>query len=237
MARTIGLGASPEKIEEHVRETLLRASAQGGKVAELAQGRLGPSLAPIESALAVLKTARAAEDEALAHVQVEKKKSDVIIATVRDEMWNTLGRPRPSPEMDAVFPEGVAPYTTSAPIDEPLMMSVLEKRIQAAVTPRWTPAMLGEWASSIETARATFEPAVDVHRRAKAAATIARVAYRTAVRAAHARLADLKRDLKSLRLTEAQIADVIPDAGRPAQTSAPPPAPGDIKPITPKAAA
>jgi hypothetical protein len=59
----------------------------------------------------------------------------------------------------------------------------------------------------------TYAAAVEAHRPTEAAAVVAEAAYRSAVRGGHARLRSFKRDLKNLGLTEAQIHEIIPDAG------------------------
>ncbi|MDI3286838.1 hypothetical protein [Polyangium sp. 15x6] len=50
------------------------------------------------------------------------------------------------------------------------------------------------------------------YRPVEAARVVAEAGYRAAVRGAHTRLKNFKRDLKNLGLTEAQIHEIIPDA-------------------------
>jgi hypothetical protein len=94
-------------------------------------------------------------------------------------------------------------------------MQVLHSRILAASAPQWSEPKRAAWAATIAAARAPYETAVNNHRPTEAAATVADAGYRAAVRAAHARLRSLKRDLKSLGLSETQIHEIIPDGSSP----------------------
>jgi hypothetical protein len=91
-------------------------------------------------------------------------------------------------------------------------MQIFHSRILSASAPQWSEQKRTAWASTIEAARGLYETAINTHRPAEAAATVAEAGYRAAVRAAHARLRSLKRDLKSLGLSESQIHEIIPDA-------------------------
>jgi len=234
MATTIHATARSAKVEETVRETLRRATARGGAVAAAAQSRLGEPLAAVDTAVATDRAAHATAATALAGVMAEKAKCDGAIGVVRDAMWNALDRPRAHPAMDAVFPSGMKAYTTGNPTEQPVMMQVLHSRILSGAAPQWTREMLDGWAATIDGLRTSLLAAVEAHRPARAAASVAHLAYRSAVRTAHARLADFKRDLKSMGQTEAQIGDLIPDAGRPAgRAPAPAPVPAESKPVTP----
>jgi hypothetical protein len=91
-------------------------------------------------------------------------------------------------------------------------MEVLRSRVLSVSVPQWSKELREGWAAAIETLRAPYQAAVDAHRPAKAAATIAEVAYRAAVHSAQASLRLFKLDLRLLGLTEEQIHEIIPDA-------------------------
>jgi hypothetical protein len=103
MGELISARADVGRIEDHVRRALRAARARGGDVAEAAEERLAPAVAAIDGALALLTPAREAEAVAWAAVLAEDAKSDTGIKSLRDAMWNALGRPRQSPVMDLVF--------------------------------------------------------------------------------------------------------------------------------------
>jgi hypothetical protein len=217
MGKIIGASADIEKVEEHVRETLRRAEARGGAVAEMAKGRLGAAVAGIDEALAALREATELEAKARAGVMAEKEKSDVGIGVVRDGMWNALERPRFSTHLDQVFPEGIKTYTSGELAEQPVMMQILESRIRRGTAAQWTKEQLDGWAGAIATLRGSFAKVVEAYRPTRAAAAVARVGYRSAVRVGHAGLRNFKRDLLSMGFGEAHVHDLIPDAGRTAE--------------------
>jgi hypothetical protein len=115
--------------------------------------------------------------------------------------------------MDAVFPEGIGTYTAGDPLGQPVLMQVLHARILAASAPQWPEPKRNAWAAAIEAKREAYDAAVKAYRPVEAAVVVAEAGYRAAVRNGHARLKNFKRDLKSFGLTEAQIHEIIPDAG------------------------
>jgi hypothetical protein len=199
---------------------LRAALARGGELAEIAEVRLGPAVAAIDTASALKKSAARAQDLAWANVLAQDVKADAGIAKVRDDMWNALGRPRASTRVQQMFPGGLPKYTSGDPRRQPTMMQLLRSRILSTSGPQWTKAACDAWAATIEALRVPYQAAVDAHRPIEAAAMAADVGYRTAVRSAHAHLIAFKRQLGSLGLTEAQIHEIIPDASIPALSSA-----------------
>ena len=117
--------------------------------------------------------------------------------------------------MDEVYPGGMGTYTNGYPRRQPLLMQILHARILAASATQWPEPKRTAWAAEIEAARLPFNDAVEAHEPMEAAEIVAEAGYRAAVRTAHARLVSYKRDLKNLGLTEAQIHEIIPDAGSP----------------------
>jgi hypothetical protein len=215
MGRVIAGNASIGKIERHVRLTLRTGLARGGRTAEVTKERLGEAVAAIDEAAAILKAAEEAVGNAWAVVQAEDAKSDVAIANLRDEMWHSLGRPRANLHLGRVFPEGVGTYTNVDARKQPQVMTVLISRIRTASAPQWTKEIREAWAAQIEMLRQTYTAAVDAHRPLEGAAMMARAGYRSAVKTAHSRLRELKRELLNLGQDEAQVHDIIPDASRP----------------------
>lgn len=213
MGEVISPKADVARVEQHIRTAFERAVARGGEIAAAATARLGPAVEAVDGAVALRDPANKAESAAWALVLAEDAKSDPGIGGVRDAMWNALGRPKQSSHLDEVFPGGIGTYTAGDPRGQPLLMQVLHSRILSASAPQWTDEKRRGWAAEIEVHRVPYHTAVEAHRPAEAAALVAEMGYRAAVRAGHARLRNFKRDLKSLGLTEAQIHEIIPDAG------------------------
>jgi hypothetical protein len=230
MGELINARADVNRVEDHVRRTLRAAQARGGEVADAAEARLGPAVAAIDAAVGVFEPAREAEAVAWAAVLAEDAKSDNGIKTMRDAMWNALGRPRQSPFLQQVFPGGVTTYTAGDPTQQPVLMRVLHSRLLAVSAPQWPKQQCEAWANEIEALRQPYAAAIEAHRPTEAAATVAEVGYRSAVRTSHARLRAFKRDLQNLGLTEPQIHEIIPDA---ALAATPPVAPTPPGPPTP----
>lgn len=212
MAEVIGARADVARIEDHVRRALVAAKAREGEIAATAESRLGPAVAGITSALALKESAEEAESIAWAQVLAEDAKSDNGIGSVRDAMWNAIGRMRQNSYLEQVFPGGVTTYTAGDVRGQPVLMHVLESRISASAAPQWSEQAKQGWAAEIQALRTTYAAALDAHRPLEAALTVADASYRSAVRTAQARLRAFKRDLQNLGMSEAQIHEIIPDA-------------------------
>ncbi|MDI3285886.1 hypothetical protein [Polyangium sp. 15x6] len=212
MGEVIAATGGIERIDEDVHSAYETAIGRGGEVAETAVARLQPGVTAIDNAKVVHEAAKKAESAAWAIVAGIDHDADGLIGSVRDEMWNALGRPKQSTHMDGVYPEGIGTYTAGDPLGQPLLMEVLKARILAAEAPQWPENKRNAWASAIEAKREAYDVAVKAYRPVEAARVVAEAGYRAAVRGAHTRLKNFKRDLKNLGLTEAQIHEIIPDA-------------------------
>jgi hypothetical protein len=212
MGEVIGATADIARVKEHIRSAHEMAVARGGEIAEAALIRLDPAVKSIESSEVMLEAAKKAESVAWASVLAIDTDADILVGATRDEMWNALGRPKQSPHMDEVYPEGIGTYTSGDPRGQPVLMQVLHARILAASAPQWPEAKRNAWASAIEAKREAYDVVVKSYLPVEAAVVVAEASYRAAVRGGQARLRNFKRDLKSLGLTEAQIHEIIPDA-------------------------
>jgi hypothetical protein len=225
MAELISARADVSRIEDHVRRALRAAQARGGEIAEAAAARLVPAVATIDEALVLQKSTDDAEAVAWSQVLAEDAKSDEAIGSVRDAMWNAIGRTRQNAALDQVFPGGVRTYTSGDPRAQPVLMQVLASRIAASAAPQWSDVLKQGWAAEVEAARTSYAAAVEAHRPTEAAAQVAVSGYRAAVRTGQARLRAFKRDLENLGLSEAQIHEIIPDASGRAVSPGPAPEP------------
>ena len=75
-----------EQMEQQIRAALAAAEAQGGEVAAAARRHLGPAIAAMEKARAVMEAAHAAEEAARERVRIETENADQVIARIHDEM-------------------------------------------------------------------------------------------------------------------------------------------------------
>jgi hypothetical protein len=215
MGEVIHAGAAIEDIEADVRTTHERATARGGEVATAATERLATSVAAMDSAKQIHDGAKTAESAGWTVVLARDEDADLAIGSVRDEMWNALGRPRQSPAMDHAFPGGVGTYAGGDPLGQPVLMEVLATRIRSAEAAQWTAAARDGWVARIEAARAPLHAAAQAYQPLDAALRVAEAGRRAAIRAGHARLVSFKRDLKNHGLNEAQIHEIIPDRPKP----------------------
>jgi hypothetical protein len=215
MGNLIKAGADTERVKAHVRTAYDRAIKSGGGIEAAARLRMGEAVAALAEAGVAYGEAAQAEEGAWNTVLVESAKCELAIGAARDALWNALGRPRPSPAMDKVFPDGVLTYLRGEKGDQPEVMGVLASRILAVAPGIWPAQLRAALAADITTHRESLQRALDAHRPTKAAARIARSVYRAAVQTAHDRLRAFKRDLLSLGMTEAAIHEIIPDASRP----------------------
>ena len=212
MGEVISGTADVKRIEDHIRTALEKATARGGDIAAAAAQRLSSAVITIDGAAQLRKAARKSSGAAWNLVLAEDAKADTGIGSVRDAMWNALGRPEQSQQMDEVFPGGVGTYTSGDPLGQPLLMQVLQARILSASAPQWSEDKRNGWGAEIEALKVPYAAAVQAHQPAEATTVVAEMGYRAAVRAGLARLVSFKRDLKSLGLTETQIHEIIPDA-------------------------
>ncbi len=215
MGRLIKFGADADRVKVHVRRSYDKAVKSGGGVEAAARAKMAEAVAALAESEVAYGEAAQAEESAWNTVLVESGKCELAIGATRDALWNALGRPRPSPAMDKVFPNGVLTYRHGDRADQPEILGVLVSRILAAAPGLW-PAQLRETlAADITTRRESLQRALDAYRPTKATARIARSVYRAAVETAHDRLRAFKRDLLSLGMTEAAVHEIIPDASRP----------------------
>jgi hypothetical protein len=210
MGTMIGVRSNINRVAEHVRTALRNAQARGEGIGEAGRARLEQAVAAMDAKRQASEAATRAEAVTWAAVVAEDARSDAAIGSVRDEMWNALGRPRRSPALEDVFPDGVKTYTAGDRRQQPLTMQVLVSRILEAGSLRWPKEQREAWAGEIETRRQEYHRLVDAHRPNEAMAMVARNAYRATVRTALQRLREFKRDLQNLGMDSVEIDTIIP---------------------------
>lgn len=211
MGTVVRRDAAASVIAGDVRIAYRRAKKRGGEIGDVAEARLGPAVAAIDASEAILKGAVEAEEAAWEVVLARDYDADLVIGAQRDDIFNVIGRAARHPVMDHIYPGGFRIYTSGDPLQQPVLMQVLESRIRSLDSTLLTADKRAELLAALESVRVPFEAAVEAYRPLNAARTVAEASHRATIRTAHARLTAFKRDLKNLGLTEAQIHDIIPD--------------------------
>jgi hypothetical protein len=210
MGKVINRSASTTRIKETVLRALNNARARGGEIQALTEARLGESATALETNEVQLNQARAKDDTLHAALMARDEESDLEIKAVCDEMWNALGRPAQSVDYDILVAGGAKVWTDGDPASQPHLMAVLATNIRNTRHPKLVERKDG-WAGRIDQKAAAQAEAA-----APTAAAYAQVAAlgmqrRTLADTAQVGMSRLKRDLKNLGMTEAQIHEIIPD--------------------------
>ena len=219
MGEVIRKTADVGDIRKDVLTTLGRARERGGKVAEIAEARLGPHVALMQAALAALEAAAHAEDATVARLLAADAVADETVGAVADEVWNKLGRPAHDAFYDGLFPGGIQTYTRAEPRREALLLTLLADNLAQTKHPRVEEASWRAWSERVAAVQAPLAAASQVHESAEARTFIADRAFRASVRSAWFDLVRAKRDYANAGLNEADIHAIIPD--RPAAHAAP----------------
>lgn len=212
MARTIGQNANVNRIVDHVLRTQRAGLAEGGEIGKTIDGRLAPAIANLKEKEAEAKTATENAATVRAAFMTADDRSKKGIRTFKDTVFNLLGRPRSSPQLNQLFPGGVEQYLSPRPEQQPMVMKVLLARIEG-IEASWLPeAVKKESIEKLEALRVAQEAAYAAYRPLEGAEMVAVSEHEAAIGAAQQALVVLKRDLKTLGLSETQIAHYIPDA-------------------------
>jgi len=210
MGKVIRKDGSVDGIFEDVRVTQERALARGGVFQELAEQRLGPVLAMVDSVEAEISEAEAKAGPALATLEVENDKANKVLGKVSDDIWNTLGRPGNDPYLSLLFPGGITPYTDGDVAGKPRRMALLVSLLRRHVHPRLPTEARDAAANIVEAAatslRARVEPSMETRIQLEMLGRVRNALGRTA----QMELANLKRLYKGHGLREADVHEVIP---------------------------
>jgi hypothetical protein len=170
-----------------------------------------------------LNQARATDDQLHAALMARDSESDLEIRTVCNEIWNALGRPAQSVDYDLIVGAGTKTWTEGDPTKQPHLMAVLASNIRNTKHAKLIDKQEA-WAKRIEDKAAAQAEAAKPTDAAHALVTVLSMQRRTLADAVQLGLTRLKRDLKNIGMTEAQVHEIIPDV--PATTNnAPAPTP------------
>jgi hypothetical protein len=169
-----------------------------------------------------LNQARATDDGLHATLMARDSESDLSICAVCDEIWNALGRPGQSVDYDLIVGAGTKVWTDGDPVTQPHLMAVLASNIRNSKHPKLVDQKEA-WATRIDQKAAAQAEAAKPTNAAYAEVSVLSMQRRTLANSIQIALTRLKRDLKNIGMTEAQVHEIIPDV--PVGGSAPPPTP------------
>jgi hypothetical protein len=211
MGKVVTRSASTTRIKEAVLKALNNARARGGEIQSVAEARLGEPASALETNEVQLNQARAKDDTFHAALMARDEESDLEIKAICDELWNALGRPGQSVDYDIIVAGGPRVWTDGDPVKQPHLMAVLATNIRNTKHPKLVERKDG-WATRIEQKAAAQSEAAAPTSAAYAQVAVLGMQRRTLADTAQVALTRLKRDLKNLGMTEAQVHEIIPDA-------------------------
>jgi hypothetical protein len=144
-----------------------------------------------------------------------------------------MGRPSQSVDYDLIVNGGKNVWTDGDPVKQPHLMGVLAANIRNSKHPKLADKKEA-WAKRIEAKAAAQAQAAAPTETAHAQATGLTMQRRTLADATQVGLTRLKRDLKNLGMTEAQVHEIIPEAPTGSGSTPPPPKPKGSAPARPR---
>jgi hypothetical protein len=226
MGKMVARSSSAGRIKDAASKTLVAARARGGEIQAAAEMRLADVSAALDTNERDLEQARTNDDNLHAVLMARDEESDLEIGAVCDEMWNAMGRPAQSVDYDIIISGGKSVWTEGDPAKQPHLMEVLAGNIRNSKHPKLAPRK-EEWASRIEKKAAAQAEAAAPTAAAYAKVTALTMQRRMLADTAQLGLTRLKRDLKNMGMTEAQVHEIIPEvtAGNGSPSTPPRPAP------------
>ena len=214
MGQVISRSSAPVAILAVVTETMLNATNAGDFWRTEAEEILGPAVADAEAANSELATQQRLLDVARSVLEVAERKADLAYASVRDDVWNKLGRPGTSVDMSVVF-AATGEFQGLPPGDKPDRLELAASLIEKGRIRRLTSANNAALAASLRASAEPLRAAHTAHDEARRASDKQQALRDGLVRGAHIELANLKRAYKSYGVTEADIHRIIPNSKRP----------------------
>lgn len=211
MGEIIRKDAAADDILGDARDTFTNAKARGGRWQELAEQRLGPSLALVHNVETKLKIAKEELGPLAAKIDARNRSADAILGKNHDIIWNEVGRPAHDAALSVLFPDGIAYYAEGDTDGQPDRMDILVELLDAGIHPKLSPQTAQAAASEIKMEGEALRAAVEAARKPAAQVKILGRVRTSLARVVHADLANLKRLYKVEGFTEAEIHTVIPD--------------------------
>jgi len=211
MGELIRRDAAAGEIFKDAGDSLTNARARGGKWQELAEQRLGASLALVSSVEAKYKIAQEMLAPLVAQIDVCNRKADATIGKNYDIIWNEVGRPAYDAALSILFPDGIAYYAEGDTDGQPDRMEILVELLAAGIHPKLSKETASSAADEIKAEGEALRVAVDAARKPAAQVKILGRVRTSLAKVVHADLSNLKRLYKIEGFSEAEIHTVIPD--------------------------
>ena len=211
MGRLIKDSASPRKIIKDLRTTIRRAEVAGGVAKEKSDIYLVPKLMSAEAILQRYDDAKLEFGNLSIDIRHAKRKADLTIGAIRDEIWNMLGRPKNNQTMDEIFFGGIQTYSRAKLAEQPQKMQMLENQIEFVTNSALTDENRTLWIKRIRTSRLLLSEAMVPLSKISAEKKLASEAYDDVGPSARKALLRFKRALLNEGLSETQIHRLIPD--------------------------
>jgi hypothetical protein len=224
MGSNVTRSASVARIKDSGEKTMAAATARGGEVLDLAQKHVASILGLLVTCEQQLKQACTDDDLQHATLLARDNESDLEIGAVCNEIWNAMGRPKQSIDYDLIVNGGKSVWTDGDPAKQPALMSLLAQNIRGSQHPKVADKK-EDWAKRIEAKAAAQAEAAKPSEASYARVTFLTMQRRTLADALQVALVRLKRDMKNLGMTEAQVHEIIPDVPPSTRVQPTPPKP------------
>lgn len=237
MGNVISQTASGDDKIKDVRSSKLNADALGGVWKSLAEAKLGPTLALLDKVEADIAKQSQTALPLIAAATAEKKKADLLVGRVHDDIWNALGRVASDSVFSFVFPGGCTYYTTGTADEQPDRMELLASLLESGILTKLPSGMTQGFAKEVQESAGELRKSHNAARTGRASLSLFGRIRTVLSRSGQVELAGLKRLYKAHGFTEAQIHAVIPDRPAPSSKKAGKPAAAPKPAEEPSAAA
>ena len=211
MGEIIRRDAAADDILGDARGTLTNAKARGGRWQELAEQRLGASLALVSNVETKYNAAKEELAPLAAQVDARNRNADATLGKNYDVIWNEVGRPAYDAALSVLFPDGIAYYAEGDTDGQPDRMDILVELLKSGIHPKLSKETAQIAANEIKAEGDALRGAVDGARKPAAQVKILGRVRTSLAKVVHADLANLKRLYKIEGFSEAEIHSVIPD--------------------------
>ncbi|TKC94598.1 hypothetical protein [Polyangium fumosum] len=198
-------------IFEDAGDTLTNAKARGGRWQELAEQRLGASLALVANVEAKYKAAQEVLAPLVAQIDARNRKADATLGKNYDIIWNEVGRPAYDAALSVLFPDGIAYYAEGDTDGQPDRMEILVELLGVGIHPKLSKETAASTAAEITADGDALRVAVESARKPAAQVKILGRVRTSLAKVVHSELTNLKRLYKIEGFSEAEIHTVIPD--------------------------
>jgi hypothetical protein len=225
MGDVIPKTAAAETIMADVETTLSRATARGGKWADLANKMVRNAINLYITIGAERQKAEAELRSLVAAVDAQDDLADRLIAQISDDVWNKIGRPAFDPTYDVVFPNGISYYTGGPDAEQPERMELLAQLLEMNIITRLSQEEAKSMAARLREVTASYRQVLAPLAAPRARLQMFERAVTALAHSAQIALAHLKRLYRAEGFSEAEIHTVIPDHPRKKPSATPRPAP------------